>query len=125
MARRCQHRSRWGVGTMVLGRSAGPEAGAPRGTAGRDRSAPCLLLALGLPSTLPFSAAGSARNPSRPSTAPRKPLATAENPAEDIGGHAAPAPRPPIPPAPAPPPRRFPRRLRPEPPQCAAPPGLV
>lgn len=106
----------WGVGTMFLGTSAGPEARGTRGTDGQDCSAPRLLPTLGLSSALPFLAAGSAGNPSRSTTATRKPLATAENPAEEIGGHAAPAPLLPLPPAPAPPPRRVPRRLRPEPP---------
>lgn len=114
-----------GVGMTVLGTSASPAARGTRGTDGRDGSAPCLLPTLGLSSALAFLAAGSAGNQSRATTAPRKPLATAENPAEEIGGHAAPAPLLPLPPAPAPPPRRVPRRLRPEPPQRAAPPALV
>lgn len=87
----------WGVGTMAQGTSAGPGT---RGTGGRDRSAPCLLPALGLWSAPPFLAAGSAGNASWSTTALRKPLATAENPAEEIGGHAAPTPRPPSPPGP-------------------------
>ncbi|XP_064568540.1 skin secretory protein xP2-like [Zonotrichia leucophrys gambelii] len=95
-----------GRGDDGAGQECGP--GGTRGTDGRDRSAPYLLLTLGFSNTAPFSAAGSTRSPSRPTTAPRKPLATAESPVEEIGGHAAPAPRLPLPPAPAPPPRRVP-----------------